>query len=287
MVSKMKGMNTAPIKVDNRFALMTFKFKTNDEQTEIIYMKPDTLVDFLVLLRSRMLNVIQRLGERGEIYKAQLQAVSESLLLHVPEVILTEVQQPDIGRIVTSLAPKIKDEQFTLITILQNEHIISLKIDDSQVEFIILAIQQALTVVEDKEMQQFINSLLDFLLIYSVDLSNMDNLQYRHIDHEKWKQKLFSNYLEVLYCFDTEQGKRILAGTIIKVNSLPDTKETENIITRLTTVVPALKAVMEQYTLCQTFCRILLAQQEQELTLDECLRPLYTFCLETQATLNS
>lgn len=53
--------------------------------------------------------------------------------------------------------------------------------------------------------------------------------------------KSFSKYIAVLYCFETEVGKEILSGAIIKTNAQPDTQEIESIAHRVAQMTPMLK----------------------------------------------
>ena len=106
--------------------------------------------------------------------------------------------QPDLGWLVTSLTPKIREEEFSIILTLQNEDIFIFELDDTHVEFIIIAIQKAIEMINDKESLRVINSLLDFLLCYCVDLTNLDYLHFKEINHAPWKQNLFSKYIAVL-----------------------------------------------------------------------------------------
>lgn len=280
-----KGLNTAPIKQGDHICLMTFKIKDSNGMYRTFYMQITTLIDFLIILRSRMININQHLADKGFVYKEKIQSNIESMAINIPEIIPDEVMQPDPGNIVTSLTPKFKDIQSSLIIILQNEKVITLEIDDTQVEFIIIAIQKAIETINDKETMTVICSLLDFLLFYSVDLSNLEYLNFKVINHELWKQHLFSNYLAVLYCFETERGKELLAGTLIKTNAQPDTQEVESIVQRAAHLTPMLKQLQEKYPLCKTFCQQIPSQPMQVLTKEECLRALHAFCLKTQAVL--
>ncbi|PXH97140.1 hypothetical protein DMQ72_11305 [Klebsiella quasipneumoniae] len=280
-----KGINTAPIKQGDHLFLMSFKVKDANDSDRLFYMQITTLVDFLTILRNRVLRVSERILANGEIYKKKAQVDIESLASNIPEITPAEVMQPNPGNLVTSIAPKFKDDTFSLIVILQNEKVLTLEINDTQVEFIIMAIQKAIETIDDKDTMLIISSLVDFLLIYSVDLSNLQYLNYKEIKHEIWKQHLFSDYLEVIYCFETEKGKEILAGTIIKTNAQPESQEIESIVKRIAHLTPMLKALLETYPLYQTFYQRIPALPAQILTKEDCLNSLYNFCLKTQDTL--
>lgn len=245
-----KGINTAPIKQGDHLCLMTFKVRDTSDEHRIFYMQVTTLVDFLIILRSRMIKFTQRLTDKDSLYQEKAQDDIKLLTANIPEIVPAEVMQPDPANLIASITPKFKDDQFSLIIILQNEQVVILEINDTQVEFIILAIQKAIETIDDKETMQIIGSLLDFLLFYSVDLTNLEYLNFKVINHEPWKQHLFSDYLAVLYCFETKQGKEILAGTVIKANVQPDSQEAESIIQRVARLVPMLKALLEKYPLC-------------------------------------
>ena len=279
---EIKGINTAPIKQGERLFVMTLKVRDNINNDQIIFMQISTLVDFLVILRNRMSMVSQRLYERGEDYKAGLLAAVESLTNNIPQIIQEEVMQPDSSNLVMSMAPKFFDERFNIVTVLNNQHVVTLEIDDSQVEFILVAIFKAIEAANDKESLQMIGSLLDFIMLYNVNLANLDTLQYREVKHEPWKENIFSHHLAILYCFETEKGKQILAGVMIKTNAQPNTPEANGIIQRLATMTQTIKDFQEKHKLCQVFSRIIPSQNSQILTKDICLRALHSFCLEMQ-----
>ncbi len=283
---EIKGINTVPIKQGERLSVMTLKVKDNADNEHLLFMQMSTLVDFLIILNNRMYKVSQRIKERGESYKAGLMTAIESLTNNIPQITAQEVMQPDTGKLVMSMAPKFADEGFTLIMSLNNQHVVTLDIDDLQTEFIMMAIVKAIKASNDKEAFQMMGSILDFILLYNVDLANVDNLRYLEIKHEPWKESLFAHHLAVLYCFNTENGKKILAGTVIKSNAQPNTPEAENIIQRVAFLTPSIKEIQGKYTLCQTFSRIIPSQPEKILAKANCLKALQNFCLETQGTLS-
>lgn len=281
-----KGINTAPIKQNDRFFLMAFKIRDNNDNDRMFLMQLTTLIDFLIILRARVSKVAQRLGVQGEDYKEKCIAANESLARNIPQITQEEVLQIDPGNMVMSIAPKLAEAHFTLVSILHNEQVITIEIDDSQAEFIIMAIRQAVTLMDDQETLQTLGALLDFIMMYNVDLSNMDNLQYQEINHEPWKKDLFTEYLAVLFSFDTEEGKKLLSGVILKTNEHVSSPETESIVQRVAMLTPAIKVLQEKYKNCQTFRRSIPSGQTPNLlTKDECLRALHNFCLETKPSL--
>ncbi|WP_263795274.1 YjeJ family protein [Klebsiella oxytoca] len=282
----LKGLNTAPLKHGEHLGLMMFKIKDTNDKQHIMYMQVSTLIDFLIILRARMLKVSQRLSDNGEIYKAKIMASIESLSINTPEIMTNEVTQPDPGNLITGLAPKFKDEQLSLITILQNEKVITLDIDDTQAEFIIIAIQQAFNTIGDNETMLLIGSLLDFILIYSVDLTNLEYLNYSEVNHEVWKKQIYSDYVSVVYCFENEQGMKNLAGAVIKVNTSSAPQDIEKIAQKVAKLTPRFKAIQEKYPLCRAYYEVISCQAEQKLTREECLNHLHAFCLKVQTRLS-
>lgn len=154
----LKGINTASIKQGDHLCLVTFKTLNANDKSRVLYMQINTLVDFLIILRSRMLKVSQRLSDKGETYKETLQAEMESLARNIPQIVASEVNQPDASNLIVSLAPKFKEESVSLIAVLQSEQVITLEIKDSQVEFIILAIQKAIETANDPHSMQIVGS---------------------------------------------------------------------------------------------------------------------------------
>ena len=285
MTKIINGINTGAIKLNDKFFLMAIEIKGDDSFCSTYYMQFDVMVDFLILMRNRAHKALERLGDKGELYKAKIIAEHEKMAMNIPAFEEEELQQPSQSNLIASITPKFSDEHCTLIVMLQNEHIFSLNIADIQAEFFILAIQQALSATNDSETLKQIASILDFLMLYYVDLSDLSYLNYKKIDHEPWKQSLFSQHLAVLYSFEKEQGEELLAGAVIKTNAQPNTEEAKNLVTRIALLAPGLKAIQEQRPLVQTFMQTIPAHRAQVLTLDECMRPLYEFCLETQKNL--
>lgn len=282
----LKGLNTAPIKQGDHLFLMAFKISGTENNGCLFYMQLTTLVDLLIILRSRITKVAQRLVERGNKYEKKIKSDIDILNKNIPEIYYSEVSQPNSMQLVTSIAPKFKDEAISLIIAMQNEKIITIEINDTQVEFFILAIQKAIETINDKETLNILGSLLDFLLLYSVDLTNLDFLNYKEINHELWKHNLYSEYLAVLYCFETERGKVILSGAIIKANAQYGSQEVQHIIHKVAALTPMLKKIQEKYTLYKSFCQKITSDSGQILTKEACLTQLHSFCLKTQAQLN-
>ena len=128
---------------------------------------------------------------------------------------------------------------------------------------------------------------MDYLILYAADLASSKNIDYQQFQVEEWKLNLFSHYLAVLYCYQTEAGKKIMSGAVVKT-SVPHPSDAENhIVLSAIERSPKLKTFNESFSLCQVFCRPIMAQQGKMLSLEECLRPLHAFFLEQQASLNA
>ncbi|WP_368843375.1 YjeJ family protein, partial [Klebsiella quasipneumoniae] len=98
---------------------------------------------------------------------------------------------------------------------------------------------------------------------------------------------LFSHYLGVLYCCETDEGKKIVSGAVVKT-SAPHLSEMENsVVVRLIEKSPKLKAMHTALAPCQIFSTIIPSQPGRMLSLEECLRPLHAFYLEKKAELNA
>jgi len=280
------GLNTAVIKNDNHFLALLLKLKDKSGNASLYYMQAPVLVDLMLCLRSRMDIVTKRLSEEGEDYKAELIAANEALLANTPQIEMTEVQQPAPERRVMSITFKPGNTSSTLVTMLPNEHVVMLDIDDMHIEAVMVAIQQALTHAGEEQLLQLIGLNMTYLMLYTVDLTRGDDIDYQHQAHEQWKLNLFSHYLAVLYCYETDQGKNILAGAVIKT-SFPHPSNEENQIVMLASKRNLkLKSLEEKYPLCQIFTRIIPSQPGKMLSLAECLRPVHAFFVEQQAKLN-
>ncbi|AYW21857.1 hypothetical protein DTA24_25935 [Klebsiella sp. P1CD1] len=281
------GFNTAGITFEERFLALLLKVKKENGFCEIYYLQAPVLADLLLILQSRMAVVFQRLENQGEAYKDELITYNEALVAHIPQVETAEIQQPSPERRIMSITLKPGETQSTLILVFQDEQISTLCIDDLQIEALIIGIQQALKTVGDLELVKYLSSNMDFLMCYTVDLTTQPNIDYQQYPQEEWKLNLFSHYLGVLYCCETDEGKKIVSGAVIKT-SAPHLSELENnVVMQLIEKSPKLKAIHAELAPCQIFSTIIPSQPGRMLSLEECLRPLHAFYLEKKAELSA
>ncbi|PDP96352.1 hypothetical protein CGQ19_14895 [Klebsiella quasipneumoniae] len=281
------GFNTAGITFEDRFLALLLKIKQQNGPCQQYYLQAPILLDFLLILQNRLLVTYKRLHEQGETFKEELIAYNESLIANIPAVEMAEIQQPNPERRIMSITLKLGETESTLILVLQNEQICTLCIEDRQVEALLAGIQQALKTVNDQAVIQYLSSNMDFLMCYTVDLTTQPNIDYQQHPQEEWKLNLFSHYLGALYCCETEEGKKIVSGAVVKT-SVPHLSELENnVVMQLIEKSPKLKTMHTALAPCQIFSTIIPSQPGRMLSLEECLRPLHAFYLEKKAELNA
>ncbi|APV16576.1 TPA: YjeJ family protein [Klebsiella pneumoniae] len=281
------GFNTAGITFEDRFLALLLKIKQPNGLCQQYYLQAPILLDLLLILQNRLLVTYKRFHEQGETYKEELIAYNESLIANIPAVEMAEIQQPNPERRIMSITLKPGETESTLILVLQNEQICTLCIEDRQVEALLTGIQQALKTIDDQELMRYLTSSFDFLMCYAVDLTTQPNIDYQQYPQEEWKLNLFSHYLGVLYCCETEEGKKIVSGAVVKT-SVPHLSELENnIVMQLIEKSPKLKAMHAELAPCQIFSTIIPSQPGRMLSLEECLRPLHAFYLEKKAELSA
>ncbi|MFP0449075.1 YjeJ family protein [Klebsiella quasipneumoniae] len=281
------GFNTAGITFEDRFLALLLKIKQQNGPCQQYYLQAPILLDFLLILQNRLLVTYKRLHEQGETFKEELIAYNESLIANIPAVEMAEIQQPNPERRIMSITLKPGETESTLILVLQNEQICTLCIEDRQVEALLAGIQQALKTVNDQAVIQYLSSNMDFLMCYTVDLTTQPNIDYQQHPQEEWKLNLFSHYLGALYCCETEEGKKIVSGAVVKT-SVPHLSELENnVVMQLIEKSPKLKAMHAELAPCQIFSTIIPSQPGRMLSLEECLRPLHAFYLEKKAELSA
>ena len=281
------GFNTAGITFEDRFLALLLKIKQQNGLCQQYYLQAPILLDLLLILQNRLLVTYKRLHEQGETYKEELIAYNESLIANIPAVEMAEIQQPNPERRIMSITLKPGETESALILVLQNEQICTLCIEDRQVEALLTGIQQALKTIDNQELMRYLTSSFDFLMCYTVDLTTQPNIDYQQYPQEEWKLNLFSHYLGVLYCCETDEGKKIVSGAVVKT-SAPHLSEMENsVVVRLIEKSPKLKAMHAALAPCQIFSTIIPSQPGRMLSLEECLRPLHAFYLEKKAELNA
>lgn len=281
------GFNTAGITFEDRFLALLLKIKQQNGPCQQYYLQAPILLDLLLILQNRLLVTYKRLHEQGETYKEELIAYNESLIANIPAVEMAEIQQPNPERRIMSITLKPGETESTLILVLQNEQICTLCNEDRQVEALLAGVQQALKTINDQEVLKYLSSNMDFLMCYTVDLTTQPNIDYQQHTQEDWKLNLFSHYLGVLYCCETDEGKKIVSGAVVKT-SAPHLSELENnVVTRIIEKSPKLKAMHAELAPCQIFSTVIPSQPGRMLSLEECLRPLHAFYLEKKAELNA
>lgn len=281
------GFNTAGITFEDRFLALLLKIKQQNGPCQQYYLQAPILLDLLLILQNRLLVTYKRLHEQGETYKEELIAYNESLIANIPAVEMAEIQQPNPERRIMSITLKPGETESTLILVLQNEQICTLCIEDRQVEALLAGVQQALKTINDQEVLKYLSSNMDFLMCYTVDLTTQPNIDYQQHTQEEWKLNLFSHYLGVLYCCETDEGKKIVSGAVVKT-SAPHLSELENnVVTRIIEKSPKLKAMHAELAPCQIFSTVIPSQPGRMLSLEECLRPLHAFYLEKKAELSA
>ncbi|MGY1119652.1 YjeJ family protein [Klebsiella pneumoniae] len=281
------GFNTAGITFEDRFLALLLKIKQQNGPCQQYYLQAPILLDLLLILQNRLLVTYKRLHEQGETYKEELIAYNESLIANIPAVEMAEIQQPNPERRIMSITLKPGETESTLILVLQNEQICTLCIEDRQVEALLAGVQQALKTINDQEVLKYLSSNMDFLMCYTADLTTQPNIDYQQHTQEDWKLNLFSHYLGVLYCCETDEGKKIVSGAVVKT-SAPHLSELENnVVTRIIEKSPKLKAMHAELAPCQIFSTIIPSQPGRMLSLEECLRPLHAFYLEKKAELSA
>ncbi len=281
------GFNTAGITFEDRFLALLLKIKQQNGPCQQYYLQAPILLDLLLILQNRLLVTYKRLHEQGETYKEELIAYNESLIANIPAVEMAEIQQPNPERRIMSITLKPGETESTLILVLLNEQICTLCIEDRQVEALLAGVQQALKTINDQEVLKYLSSNMDFLMCYTVDLTTQPNIDYQQHTQEDWKLNLFSHYLGVLYCCETDEGKKIVSGAVVKT-SAPHLSELENnVVTRIIEKSPKLKAMHAELAPCQIFSTVIPSQPGRMLSLEECLRPLHAFYLEKKAELNA
>ncbi|WP_228291749.1 YjeJ family protein, partial [Klebsiella aerogenes] len=128
---------------------------------------------------------------------------------------------------------------------------------------------------------------LDFVLLYTVDLTTQPNIEYQQYAQEEWKLNLFNHHLAVLYSYEQEEGKKVLSGAVIKTSAAHQSDFEKSIALRLIEKSQKLKQVHNQHTPYQIFSKVIPSAPGQMLTRDECMLSLHEFYVATKAALEA
>lgn len=281
------GFNTAGITYENHFMALLLKVQNQNGLCRTYYLQAPVLADLLMALTNRMVIFAYRLQQGGEALKEELIAYNEALIANTPAVDMEEVQNPNPELRIMSITLKPGETESTLIFMLQNEQIATLRIDDRQAEALLLGINQSLKMVADTKLNEYLALALDFVMLYTVDLTSQPNIAYQQYAQEEWKLNLFNHHLAVLYSYEQEDGKKVLSGAVIKTSVEHQSEFEKSIALRLIAKSQKLKQVHDQHTPYQVFSKVIPSAPGQMLTKDECLQSLHQFYVATKAALEA
>ncbi|EOV8482805.1 TPA: hypothetical protein N3282_002833 [Klebsiella aerogenes] len=281
------GFNTAGITYEDHFMALLLKVQNQNGLCRTFYLQAPALADLLMVLTTRMSVFLQRLQQSDDTLKEELIAYNNELIANTPAVDMAEVQNPNPELRIMSITLKPGVNESTLILMLQNEQIATLRIEDRQVEALILGINQSLKMVADTKLNEYLALALDFVLLYTVDLTSQPNIEYQQYPQEEWKLNLFSHHLAVLYSYEQEEGKKVLSGAVIKTSAAHQSDFEKSIVLRLLEKSQKLKQVHSQHTPYQIFSKVIPSAPGQMLTRDECMLSLREFYVATRASLEA
>lgn len=281
------GFNTAGITYEDHFMALLLKVQNQNGLCRTFYLQASALADLLMVLTTRMSVFLQRLQQSDDTLKEELIAYNNELIANTPAVDMAEVQNPNPELRIMSITLKPGVNESTLILMLQNEQITTLRIDDRQVEALIMGINQSLKMVADTKLNEYLALALDFVLLYTVDLTSQPNIEYQQYPQEEWKLNLFSHHLAVLYSYEQEEGKKVLSGAVIKTSAAHQSDFEKSIVLRLLEKSQKLKQVHSQHTPYQIFSKVIPSAPGQMLTRDECMLSLREFYVATRASLEA
>ncbi len=279
------GFNTAGITYEDHFMALLLKVQNQNGLCRTFYLQAPALADLLMVLTTRMSVFLQRLQQSDDTLKEELIAYNNELIANTPAVDMAEVQNPNPELRIMSITLKPGVNESTLILMLQNEQIATLRIEDRQVEALILGINQSLKMVADTKLNEYL--ALDYVLLYTVDLTTQPNIEYQQYAQEEWKLNLFSHHLAVLYSYEQEEGKKVLSGAVIKTSAAHQSDFEKSIVLRLLEKSQKLKQVHSQHTPYQIFSKVIPSAPGQMLTRDECMLSLREFYVATRASLEA
>ncbi|EQB8219303.1 TPA: hypothetical protein U2Q78_001954 [Klebsiella aerogenes] len=281
------GFNTAGITYEDHFMALLLKVQNQNGLCRTFYLQAPALADLLMVLTTRMSVFLQRLQQSDDTLKEELIAYNNELIANTPAVDMAEVQNPNPELRIMSITLKPGVNESTLILMLQNEQIATLRIEDRQVEALILGINQSLKMVADTKLNEYLALALDYVLLYTVDLTSQPNIEYQQYPQEEWKLNLFSHHLAVLYSYEQEEGKKVLSGAVIKTSAAHQSDFEKSIVLRLLEKSQKLKQVHSQHTPYQIFSKVIPSAPGQMLTRDECMLSLREFYVATRASLEA
>ncbi|PXW44445.1 YjeJ-like uncharacterized protein [Klebsiella oxytoca] len=270
-----KGLNTGLLLHEEKFLAVAIKLETDGDKPSLYYMQATVLKDFLMLLQNRLVNLSQKENMGIDEFKLKIENANKEMAAHIPDIQMSDVQQPNLGLRVVSFSVSSGDEGFNILLSLQNGEMSHIRILDSQLGFILIAVSQTLNNLKDQSIVSYFYTGIDFLPLYDILFQPDGSMDYGQYQFDSWKADIFNNCYLIIFQIKNGDSSELLSGGVLKTNVAAGTEELNNIAKSFC----ALSKKLQQYQpkIINIYTQPLLIDKKSIPSIGESLQPLADF----------
>lgn len=217
-MNQLTGLNTGIIKSPQGVVAIALKFTTHSQGQQLVYLPHEQFQSLLFATFSGY-RTLQQLHQRipesvRDLVIAHTQALSGNIPPFAPE----EVNSLNIGLRVTEFVMKQRQDKSNFLFFLQNGEVITLKLDYTQMEYVLSLLLNTIQTTDDERLAAFYLSANDFLPLYTVDFTGGagKGINYNQFPSPEWKSAVFDTFHSIIYI---QPEGTISCGAIIKAAS--------------------------------------------------------------------
>lgn len=275
MTNSIHGLNSGLLLNEAGFVALALKVKTSNGQTSLFYIQGEALRDLMMVLQNRLLFVQNNVANGHQEVAEHIEAANHELIKNLPALELKDVEQPDAGFLVNSLAVSFAEDGFKLAIFLKNESLLHIKVSDAQLQFIMVAIARALDNVKNVDLINIFTSGINYAPVYDALFKQDGSIDYSLIEAEQWKLDLFNEYVLIVYGIENKEGFKLKFGAVVKCHKSVNEQEIDiiarNFASKSKKIMPYLNQLAEIKTRVMPFEKVGIP------SVNEALQPLADF----------
>lgn len=275
MINYMNGLNTGILMNEEGFLALVLKIKTSNDQTNLFYLQGEALRDLMMVLQNRLLFLHQKIGNGQIDVSRRIESANQELANNLPVIEPKDVQQPDAGCLVSSIAVSCSEDDFKLLFIQRNGSLYHIKISDTQIQFMMVAIAKALDNVKNNDLISLLTAGINYAPVYDAIFKQDGSIDYSLIETEQWKMDLFNQYILIIYGIESKEGLELRFGAVIKTHNVVNDQEIDVIARNFAS--RSNKLMQYHHQLAEIKTTVMPFEKDGVPSVNEALQPLANF----------
>lgn len=275
MTNSIHGLNSGLLLNEEGFVALALKVKASNGQTSLFYLQGEALRDLMMVLQNRLLFVQNNIANGHQEVAEHIETANQELIKNLPMLELKDVEQPDAGFLVNSLAVSFAKDGFKLAIFLKNESLLHIKVSDAQLQFIMVAIARALDNVKNVDLINILATGINYAPVYDALFKQDGSIDYSLIETDQWKLDLFKEHVLIVYGIESKEGLQLKFGAVVKCHKCVNEQELDiiarNFASKSKKIMPYLNQLAEIKTRVMPFEKVGIP------SVNEALQPLAEF----------